>query len=140
MRAVVLELRQHIHLSRCRAKKELAVRERQQDREQQVEYDRMLSERAAANAAALAAIRSRSAARCAGVGDWVSNRAFENICIQFPFVFVVKVSEMWSGWVWWWVICHQPRLVKPTAPDWACVMEHVVIWDQSRLEVGMVAA
>lgn len=57
----------------CRAKKELIAKERQQDREQLIEYDSMLAARAAASEAALAAIRSRSAARCAAVGDWVTS-------------------------------------------------------------------
>ena len=40
----------------------------------------MLSERAAASEAALAAIRSRSAARSAGLGDWVRQSAPDLAC------------------------------------------------------------
>ncbi|KAK9868060.1 hypothetical protein WJX84_009631 [Apatococcus fuscideae] len=62
-----------------RAKKELIAKERQQDREQLIEYDSMLAARAAASEAALAAIRSRSAARCAAVGDWISKQEKERL-------------------------------------------------------------
>ena len=47
------------------------AKSQQEDAEQQLQYERILSKRAADSEAALAAIRSRSAASSAHLGAWV---------------------------------------------------------------------